>query len=241
MRFTLLNTASLFKRNIRADSEIGSWVWKEGFGECWSYPVNVVPGGLCHFHAGCRQQIALPSVPRGAHPPSVQHRFYRGHGQPGAGLPATWQREAQIAPANGLFSINNASSLLWFCSALIHIYWSGGLIPPVFLPLFAQLQLPLVICNELHGNKEWVYEKDVKTTTEQEPYYRCLFLIPEYQTQTAFVSHTLLIWHNPKLIWGDRNPFIGFSTFQSRGKAGEVISYKTTFLLFNKESLKSHF
>lgn len=77
--------------------------------------------------------------------------------------------------------------------------------------------------------------------TEQNPHYRCLFLIPEYQAQTAFVSHTLLMWHNPKLMWGDRNPPIDFSTFQSRDEAGEVISYQTTFPLFNKEDLKSHF
>lgn len=173
-------------------------------------PLNVVPGGLCHFHAGCRQQIALPSVQQGAHPPSVQHCFYWGHSQPGTGLPATWQWETQISLANGLFSINSASSLLWFCSALIHIYQFRGLIPLIFLPTFAQFQLPLVICNELHENKEWVYEKDMKTMTEEDPHYRCLFLILEYQIQTALVSHTLLIWHNPKLIWGDRNPSTHF-------------------------------
>lgn len=77
--------------------------------------------------------------------------------------------------------------------------------------------------------------------TEQDSHYRCLFLIPEHQTQTAFVSHTLLIWQNPKLISGDKNPSIGFSTFQSRGKAGEVTSEKATFPLFSKEPLKAHF
>lgn len=204
-------------------------------------PLSVVPGGRCHFHAGCRQQIALPSVQQGAHPPSVQPCSDWGHCQPGTGLPATWQWETQRAPENGLFSINNAPSPLWFCSALIHIYCCGALIPLIFLPLFAQLQLPLVICNELHEKTEWVYEKDMKIMREQDPHYRCLFLIPEYQAQTAFVSHTSLMWHNPKLIWGDRNPSVDFSTFQSRGKAGEIISYRTTFPLFNKEPFKSYF
>lgn len=198
--------------------------------------------GLCHFHAGCREQIALPSVPRGAHPPSVQPCLHWGHSQPGPGLPATWQWKHRVhQQINGPFSADNAPSLLWLCSALIHIYWFGGLIPLIFPQLFAQLQLPSVMCNELHENKEWVYEKDMKTMTEQDPHYRCLLLIPEYQTQTAFVSHTLQIWHNPKLTWGDRNPPIDFSTFQSRAKAGEVISYQITFPLFNKEHLKSHF
>lgn len=42
--------------------------------------------------------------------------------------------------------------------------------------------------------------------------------IPEYQTQTALVSHTQLLWHNPKLLLSNRNPSIGFNTFQSRAK-----------------------
>lgn len=166
----------------------------------------------------------MPSIQQGDDLPSVQHCFYLSQSQWATGLPATWQWETQFTAANGLFSINNVSNLLWFCSCLIHIYRFGGLIPPVFLPLFTWLQLPLLICDELHENKERVNEKDMKTTTEQGPHYRCLFPIPDYQTQTAFVSHTQLTWHNPKLMLGNRNPSIGFNTFQSRGKEGKVVT-----------------
>lgn len=79
----------------------------------------------------------------------------------------------------------------------------------------------------------------MKTTTEQDPHYRRVFPIPEYQTQTGFVSHIQLIWYNPKLISGNRNPSISFNTFQSRGKEGKVAT--VIFLLFNKESLKNQF
>jgi len=67
-----------------------------------------------------------------------------------------------------------------------------------------------------------VYEKDMKTTAEQNSHYRCLFCIPEYQTQTAFVSHAQPIWHNTKFTLGNRNPPVGSSTFQSRRKEGKV-------------------
>lgn len=65
----------------------------------------------------------------------------------------------------------------------------------------------------------------MKTTTEQDQYYWCLFPIPEYQTQTAFVSHTQLIWQNPKFILGNRNPSIGFHTFQSTGKETKTVTH----------------
>jgi len=69
-----------------------------------------------------------------------------------------------------------------------------------------------------------VYEKDMKTTAEQNSHYRCLFRIPEYQIQTAFVSHAQPIWHNTKFTLGNRNPPVGSSTFQSRGKEGKVVT-----------------
>lgn len=236
--FTLVSTASLLQRSTRAGSELGSWLWKMGFGECWSSPW-VWSLGACAISmlAAAADSPALSA--QGAHPPSGSPAFTGATAS--QALAPCHLTVGNSAPANALFSINNASSLLWFCSALIHIYWFGGLIPLIFLPLFAQLQLPLVICNELHENKEWMYEKDMKTMTEQDSHYRCLFLIPEHQTQTAFVSHTLLIWQSPKLISGDKNPSIDFSTFQSRSKAGEVTSYKAIFPLFSKEPLKSHF